>query len=251
MIQLDSIRKTYNQNNSEFVVLDDLSFEIKRSEFLVIVGLSGCGKSTLLRIIAGLLKPTMGTVRINGSPVEKPFSQTGIVFQKPNLLPWLSAKENVLFPIRHAGQPVTEETHTRANQLFELIRLSEYTEHKPDQLSGGMQQRVALARALINEPEILLMDEPFAALDALTRDTLSFELLKIWQSRPLTVVFVTHSIQEAALLSDRILVMDTHPGNIRSELHNDITRPRSMETLESPRLVEISKELRAQLTTSA
>lgn len=247
MIELDSIRKTYTQKGTEFVALDDISFQIKQREFIVIVGPSGCGKSTLLRIIAGLLKPTAGVVKIEGTPLKAPHRKTGIVFQKPNLLPWASAWDNVLFPLKHTGTPIHDAARKKADELFELTQLSPYKDHLPDQLSGGMQQRVALARALIQDPEILLMDEPFAALDALTRDTLSFELLKIWQSRPLTVVFVTHSIQEAALLSDRILIMDTQPGSVCAELKNDISRPRGPDTLDFPQLAELSATLRKHL----
>ena len=179
------------------------------------LGPSGCGKSTLLRLIAGLILPTRGRLDVYGVRVTEPRDDIGIVFQRPTLLPWFDVLGNVTFPMRHKYGRVTAAERTRAHDLLALVGLADFATKRIDELSGGMQQRVAIARALVLDPNILLMDEPSSALDALTRDEMSFELLRIWSQRPKTVLFITHSIPEALLLADRVIVMTARPGRVR------------------------------------
>ncbi|EIM26997.1 ABC transporter ATP-binding protein [Microvirga lotononidis] len=227
--------------------LHHIDMEIRHGEFAVVVGPSGCGKSTLLRLIAGLIAPTAGSVRVFDHPVTGPRDDIGIVFQKPTLLPWLDVLSNITFPIRHRGQLVTAADTERALDLLDLVGLADFRKKFPDELSGGMQQRVGIARALLSEPDILLMDEPFSALDALTRDEMSFELLRLWSARRGTALFITHSITEAVLLADRIFVMSPRPGRIRETLAVDLPRPRTPETLRAPRFQELAAHIRNQL----
>ena len=227
--------------------LDGLSFGIDRHEFVAVLGPSGCGKSTLLRLIAGLIHPTSGSVEIFGMPVVEPRDEIGIVFQRPTLLPWFDVLGNVTFPMRHKYGFVSDVERTRARELLELVGLGGFDTRRPEELSGGMQQRVAIARALLLDPDILLMDEPFSALDALTRDEMSFELLRIWTERPKTVLFITHSIPEALLLADRIIVMTGRPGRVREVLDVPLARPRSMKTLSEPAFHELASHIRGRL----
>jgi NitT/TauT family transport system ATP-binding protein len=236
-------------DGSAVAALDRLSFEIGRHEFVAVLGPSGCGKSTLLRMTAGLLGPTTGRVEIYGTPVVEPRDEIGIVFQRPVLLPWFDVLGNVVFPLRHKYGRVTDAERRKARELLRLVELEEFSDNKVDTLSGGMQQRVAIARALLLDPEILLMDEPFSALDALTRDEMSFELLRIWSERPKTVLFVTHSIPEAVLLSDRIIVMTARPGSVREVLDVPLPRPRSLETLSDPSFHALANHIRGRLFT--
>jgi NitT/TauT family transport system ATP-binding protein len=229
------------------VALDGLSFDIGRHEFVAVLGPSGCGKSTLLRLIAGLIQPTSGQVDIFGMPVTEPRDEIGIIFQKPTLLPWFDVLGNVTFPMRHKYGRVTDVERERARELLDLVGLTDFAARRPDELSGGMQQRVAIARALLLDPDILLMDEPFSALDALTRDEMSFELLRIWTERPKTVLFITHSIPEALLLADRIVVMTSRPGRVREILDVPLSRPRSMSTLSEPIFHELANHIRGRL----
>jgi NitT/TauT family transport system ATP-binding protein len=229
------------------VALDGLSFDIGRHEFVAVLGPSGCGKSTLLRLIAGLIRPSAGRVEIFGMPVTEPRDEIGIVFQKPTLLPWFDVLGNVVFPMRHKYGFVRPAERERARELLDLVGLTDFAQRQPDELSGGMQQRVAIARALLLDPDILLMDEPFSALDALTRDEMSFELLRIWTERPKTVLFITHSIPEALLLADRVIVMTSRPGRVREILNVPLPRPRSMKTLSEPRFHELANHIRGRL----
>jgi len=247
-VQFSGVGQVFRDGKGGAVTaLDDLSFSIAPREFVAVLGPSGCGKSTLLRQIAGLLQPTSGTVEIYGLKVTEPRDEIGIVFQKPTLLPWFNVRENIVFPMRHKYGRVTKEEYARADFLLQLVGLSEFWQKMPDQLSGGMQQRVAIARALLLDPDILLMDEPFSALDALTRDEMSFELLRIWADRPKAVLFITHSIPEALLLADRIVVMSARPGRVREIIEVDLPRPRSMRTFEERRFSELSNHIRQQL----
>lgn len=234
-------------DGSRVVALEDVDFSIGRHEFVAVIGPSGCGKSTLLRVLAGLVRPTSGQVQIYGLPVNGPREEIGIVFQKPTLLPWLSIADNVTFPMKHKYGRVTPQERQRAGELLQMVGLAEFADKRPDELSGGMQQRAAIARALLHDPEILLMDEPFSALDALTRDEMSLELLNIWTQRPKTVLFITHSIPEALLLADRILVMSARPGRVREIIEVDLPRPRSLDTLTEPRFHELANHIRRQV----
>jgi NitT/TauT family transport system ATP-binding protein len=238
-----------NGNGHAVAALDRLSFEIGRHEFVAVLGPSGCGKSTLLRLTAGLLAPTSGGVEIHGTPVIEPRDEIGIVFQRPVLLPWFDVLGNVVFPLRHKYGRVTEAARRQARELLRLVELEDFADKNVNALSGGMQQRVAIARALLLDPEILLMDEPFSALDALTRDEMSFELLRIWSERPKTVLFVTHSIPEAVLLSDRIIVMTPRPGSVREVLDVPLPRPRALDTLSDPAFHALAAHIRGRLFT--
>jgi NitT/TauT family transport system ATP-binding protein len=252
VIRLHRVGQTFTGAGGEPIrALSDISFEIGRHEFVAVLGPSGCGKSTLLRLIAGLIKPSLGTVEIYGQPVVMPRDEIGIVFQRPTLLPWFDVLGNVTFPMRHKYGRVTQAEIKRARELLKLTGLSEFENKRVDELSGGMQQRVAIARALLLDPDILLMDEPFSALDALTRDEMSFELLRIWSERPKTVLFITHSIPEAVLLADRILVMSARPGSISEVLPVPLPRPRSMASFSEPVFHELATRIRRSLFSTA
>jgi NitT/TauT family transport system ATP-binding protein len=247
-IAFEKVEQTFLGNDGAPIrALSDLSFSIAHREFVSVLGPSGCGKSTLLRLTAGLIRPTSGRVSVFDFPVTEPRDDIGIVFQKPTLLPWLSVLRNVTFPMRHRFGRATAEDERRARTLLALVGLSEFEDKRPDELSGGMQQRVGIARALLMNPDILLMDEPFSALDALTRDEMSFELLRIWREKPKTVLFITHSIPEALLLSDRILVMSRRPGTIAQEIVVPFARPRSMETLADPDFSRLANDIRSAI----
>ncbi len=228
-IGLEKVLKRY-QTRSRAVVaaLEQVSLEIHADEFLTIVGPSGCGKSTLLKLIGGLLAPTEGTIRVRGMPLEGPSPDVGMVFQSPVLLPWRSVLDNVLFPIEILGRS-RAQYRAEAERLIALVGLAGFERSVPRELSGGMQQRVAICRALIHDPPLLLMDEPFGALDAMTREEMGMELLRVWSERRKTGVFVTHSIPEAILLADRVAVMTPRPGRIVDVLQVDLPRPRSIK----------------------
>lgn len=250
VIRLADVEQTFGRNDGSAVTaLEDVTFEIGRHEFLAVLGPSGCGKSTLLRLIAGLIFPTRGMVSVNDTPVSGPRDEVGIVFQRPTLLPWFDVLGNVTFPLRHKYGRVTAEEKARARSLLALVGLADFASKRVDELSGGMQQRVAIARALLLDPEILLMDEPFSALDALTRDEMSFELLRIWSERPKTVVFITHSIPEAVLLADRIIVMTPRPGRVREVIDVPLPRPRSITTLSDRTFNDLANHIRGELFT--
>lgn len=227
--------------------LQDVSFTLGRHEFVAVVGPSGCGKSTLLRLLSGLLQPSRGRVSLFENVVQGPRDEVGIVFQKPTLLPWLSVLDNVLFPLRHKYGRVTAVDREHARQLVAMVGLSDVASRLPDALSGGMQQRVGIARALLLDPEILIMDEPFSALDALTREEMGFELLRIWGDKPKTVLFITHSIAEAVLLADRVLVMSPRPGTLADNIPVPLPRPRSPDTLQLPAFGEITQRIRRHI----
>jgi NitT/TauT family transport system ATP-binding protein len=229
VIELRHVEQIFRPlDGDDVVALRDVSVTVKRDEFVAIVGPSGCGKSTLLRLIAGLLPPSAGEVLIDGAPVREPRQDTGIVFQNPTLLPWASVTDNVLFPLRLMRQ-LRPDRVAAAQALLKLVGLTGFEGRRPRELSGGMQQRTAICRALIHDPAILLMDEPFGALDALTREEMSLELLRIWTARPKTILFVTHSIPEAVLLADRVLVMSARPGRILEDIAVPLPRPRTFD----------------------
>ena len=241
-LTINDVNKEYVNQNVVNQVLSNINVTINEGEFVSILGPSGCGKSTLLSMVAGLNKPTSGEIILQGNPITKPGKDRGMVFQQPALFPWMSVEENVMFPIRK------EMTKTKAkevaNQFLKMVQLSNYTQHSPHELSGGMQQRVAIARALAMNPAVLLMDEPFGALDEQTRSRLHVELEKIWLDTKKTILFVTHSIQESIKLSDRILVMGTRPGVILEDIKVDLPRPRN-DVREQ--LIELEKSILALL----
>jgi NitT/TauT family transport system ATP-binding protein len=244
VISLNRVTRIFNSRDGDQVTaLQDVSLEIGRNEFITLVGPSGCGKSTLLRIVAGLILPTAGRASIGGAEITEPRSETGIVFQAPTLLPWASVLDNVLFPLRMMHR-IDSTSTDKAMALLKLVGLAGFEGKSPRELSGGMQQRVAICRALVHDPDILLMDEPFGALDALTREEMTMELLRIWSERPKTVLFVTHSITEAVVLADRVVVMSPRPGRIQEIIEIGLPRPRSFESEATPEFHEASQHIR-------
>jgi NitT/TauT family transport system ATP-binding protein len=250
-ISFKNISQVFHTRSGPVEALRSVSFDIAHREFLAVLGPSGCGKSTLLRMVSGLLKPTSGRFEVFGHPVEEPRDDIGIVFQKPTLLPWATIEDNVLFPARHKTGRVTGEDRDRAHQLLRMVGLDAFAKRLPEELSGGMQQRVGIARALHLDPDILLMDEPFSALDALTREEMGFDLLRIFSERSKTVMFITHSVSEAALLADRVLVMTGRPGTVMTELPVPLGRPRGAETANEKVFHDFSGSLRSLLLTRA
>jgi NitT/TauT family transport system ATP-binding protein len=243
LVLAEAAGKTYHTRQGPVPALSSVSLHVCRGEFVSLLGPSGCGKSTLLMIIAGLEPATSGRVVLGGAPVTGPRRDAGIVFQDPTLLPWKTALENVLFPVRILKLPV-EQYRARALELLEMTGLKGFENKKPAQLSGGMRQRVAICRALIHDPAILLMDEPFSALDAMTRDQMNVLLSELLQTYKKTVVFVTHSIREAAFLSDRVAVLGGRPASIVLDLLMPFARPRRFDVEESPEFVQICRRLR-------
>jgi len=242
-VRVDSVGKVFDTfSGDQIVAIENISFDIRSGEFIPILGPSGCGKSTLLRIIAGLLKPTGGMVSVCGNPVQGPIKGIGFVFQKPVLFDWYKVLANILAPVELAGLRKRDYVD-KAYELIRLVKLEGFEDKYPKELSGGMQQRVSIARALILDPEILFMDEPFGALDALTRDQLNLELLKIWSEKRKTILFVTHNIPEAVLLGDRVVVFSERPGTIKAIIPIDLPRPRTIEVKEDKRFGELEVEL--------
>jgi len=235
LLVVEDVSLDYRQTDgARLPVLEHVSFQVADGEFLCLVGTSGHGKSTLLRLIAGLERPKSGRIWLAGEIVDRPRRSVGIVFQKPTLMGWRTVEANVALPLELNGCCDREEARRRARALIDLVGLDGFETAYPAQLSGGMAQRVALARALVHDPEILLLDEPFGALDALTREQMGRELLRIWQTRCKTVVMVTHSVPEAVFLADRVLVLGRRPACIVAEIPVDLPRPRTPEMLETP-----------------
>ncbi len=242
----EHLQMTFSSPDSELEALAEASFSVLPNEFICLIGPSGCGKSTLLRILGGLVQPTHGRVLLDGEPIVGPQRRIGYVFQHANLMPWRSALHNITLPLELQGGSKSD-AERQACALLELVGLQDFAESLPRDLSGGMRHRVSLARALIYDPDVLLLDEPFGALDALTREKMSWELLKIWQARRKTVIMVTHNIQEAVSLSDRVLTMSPRPGHIEQEVAIDLPRPRAPDDIYSPRFVELTRLLRDSL----
>jgi NitT/TauT family transport system ATP-binding protein len=244
MIEAAGVGKVYQVAKGRSIeALTNISLSMHDGEFLSIVGPSGCGKSTFLNLVAGLLQASGGTIKVAGKTVTQPSIDVGIVFQNALLLDWRTVLENVMVPIEVMGLP-KDEYRKRASALLEMSGLSSFAHDYPWQLSGGMQRRVAICRALVFDPPILLLDEPFGALDAMTRDYMNIELMRIWQQNRKTVMLITHSIQEAVLLSDRVAVMSPAPGRILEMIDIDIPRPRALEVSASPRFGEIANHIR-------
>jgi NitT/TauT family transport system ATP-binding protein len=230
-VQLADVGQTYRSSGQDVVAVSELSFEVKPGRFVVLVGPSGCGKSSLLMMMAGLLRPTSGTILISGARIEVPDpNRVGVVFQEPSLFPWLTAEENVEFPLALRGIAKTQR-RAKAEEALQLVGLDGFGKRHPHELSGGMKQRVSIARGLVQDPPVLLMDEPFAALDEQTRMTMGDELLRIWAATGKTIVFVTHSLTEAVYLADEVIVMSARPGRIVDRLEVSLPRPRTFEML--------------------
>ncbi|MDF2643765.1 MAG: cmpD 1 [Pseudomonas sp.] len=246
-LDLQNVDLTYQTRRGQIDALSGVNLTIEDGEFVAVLGPSGCGKSTILKLAAGLLRSSAGEITIAGRSIDGPSRRTGVVFQKPNLLPWKTVLNNVLLPARTLGLPAAE-ARERAEALLELVGLAPFANDYPFELSGGMQQRVGIARMLLHDPALLLMDEPFAALDALSREALTLELQRIWSQQKKSVLFITHSIQEAVFLADRVLVMSPRPGRIIDEVTIRLPRPRTLETLVDPAFTTICQHLRRHFT---
>jgi NitT/TauT family transport system ATP-binding protein len=242
-LQVRGLDLTYASSRGPVQALKQLDFNVEGGAFVSVLGPSGCGKSTLLKLASGLIKPSAGSIDLLGRRVEGPRPEVGIVFQQPTLLPWKSVLENTLVPTRAMKADVAS-ARNRALALLDMTGLTAFANHYPHELSGGMQQRVGIVRALVHDPALLLMDEPFAALDAMTREHMMVELQRLWRTTSKSVLFITHSIPEAVFLSDRVLVMSPRPGRIVRSLEIDLPRPRTLETMGEPRFASLSHELR-------
>lgn len=245
-VRIDKVRKVFNGRNGEMVALNGVSLDIHDNEFVCVVGPSGCGKSTLLNIIAGLLAPTDGKVYCDGKEVTGTGTERGVVFQQYALFPWLTVKKNVMFALEMRGVK-GKPAEAEALKYLEMVDLSKFANHYPKELSGGMKQRVAIARAYAAEPEVLLMDEPFGALDAQTRTQLQTELLQTWEKEKKTCFFITHDVEEAIILSQRVVIMSARPGRIRDIVDIDIPYPRTQETKMTPEFIEVKNRIWSQV----
>jgi NitT/TauT family transport system ATP-binding protein len=250
-VSLQDVSLRYRtEAGAELLALDRINLQVRQGEFLCIVGPSGCGKSTLLHLIAGLQKPTSGSVVVDEEPVSAPGTDRILIFQEHGLFPWLTVGENVEFGMKMKGIPKKERAE-RTRSYLRLVHLSQFKDNRPHQLSGGMRQRVALARALATEPDVLLMDEPFAALDAQTRDLLHDELERIWAETGRTIIFVTHNVREAVRLGDRVVLLSFRPGRIKREFEVELSRPRHLEEVDVARTArEILDSLRNEINKS-
>jgi NitT/TauT family transport system ATP-binding protein len=241
LVQIRGVSKTFGFGTVQVQALKDINLEIKAEEFVAIVGASGCGKSTMLRLVGGLSAPTRGEIQIGEKVISGPGPGIGIVFQTPVLLPWRSVEQNVQLPLDIQGLGKRPE---RVQELLDLTGLQGFERSRPFELSGGMQQRVALCRALVTDPSLLLMDEPFGALDALTREQMNLELQRIWMETRKTVLLITHSITEAVLLADRIVVMTPRPGRIQEIIEVDLPRPRDFSMIREPAFYNACERIR-------
>jgi len=248
-IRLAGLRFAFPVDGRTVPVLGGIDLEVARRSVIALVGPNGCGKSTLLRVIAGLLPAAAGVIEVEGRPVNGPDSRVGLVFQEPRLLPWRSALANVAFPLEVAGHERTAR-EARARDLLGLVGLRDWAGARPGELSGGMRQRLAIARALSLEPSVLLLDEPFSALDALTRERFNVELLRLWERIGSTIVLVTHSIPEAVFLADRVVVLSPRPAEVAADVEVELPRPRRLADLDAAVLSRTATQIRAQLGTA-
>lgn len=244
LVAADDLAVVFQGSQGSITAIESLSLQVQPGEFVSVVGPSGCGKSTLIRVFSGLLAPTRGQAYLKGELITQPRGEVGIVFQQANLLPWKTVLDNVLVPSRALRRDIGP-AREKAIDLLRLVGLEKFQNNYPSELSGGMQQRVGIARGLAHDPDLLLMDEPFSALDTMTRDHMSIELQRIWMATSKTALFITHSIPEAVFLSDRIVVMSARPGRIVKDMPIDLPRPRTVETLGTPQFAAYTAELRA------
>ena len=245
-VQIDKVEKIFNGRSGEMIALNGVSLDIMDNEFVCVVGPSGCGKSTLLNIIAGLMEPTSGAVYVDGKKVEGTGVERGVVFQQYALFPWLTVKKNVEFGLKLKNLP-KDQIEEIAMKYIRMVDLEKFANAYPKELSGGMKQRVAIARAYAVNPEVLLMDEPFGALDAQTRTQLQTELLKTWEEERKTCFFITHDVEEAIILAQRVVIMSARPGRIKEIVNIDIPHPRTQETRMSPRFMELKNHIWSQV----
>lgn len=241
-VKIDNVVKKFNGRNGEMIALNGVSLDIHENEFITVVGPSGCGKSTILNIIAGLLEPTSGKVYCDGHEVTGVGTERGVVFQQYALFPWLTVRKNVEFALNMRGIK-GKKAEEEAMQYLEMVDLAKFADHYPKELSGGMKQRVAIARAYAADPQVLLMDEPFGALDAQTRTQLQTELLETWEKKQKTCFFITHDVDEAIILGQRCVIMSARPGRIKEIVDIDIPYPRDQETKLSPRFMELKNKI--------
>lgn len=244
LVDIDRVSKTYAARKGEIFAVDDVSLDVPEGGFISLLGPSGCGKSTLLLMTAGLIPLSKGRIAINGSRVDKPYTDLGIVFQDANLLDWRNVLKNLMIQADIRGLD-RQETESRGRELLNMVGLGGYEDRYPYELSGGMRQRVSICRALVHDPPLLLMDEPFGALDALTRDQLNLDLQDMWMQSRKTVLFVTHSITEAVFLSDTVIVMTPQPGRIGATIDIDLPRPRNLSMRETPEFGAYARQIRA------
>ena len=242
LLEISGLNKSFDSKDGEVIALQDINLTVHRREFMCVLGQSGCGKSTLIRILAGLETPTSGQVLVDGQPVNGPGRDRGMVFQSYTLFPWLTVKENVMFGPKMSGKDALTNA-AEARQWLAMVGLEKFENAYPHQLSGGMKQRAAIARALANEPRILLMDEPFGALDPQTRQQMQAYLLQIWRNVDITVFFITHDLDEAIFLSDRILVLDPRPGRVRELIEVPVPRPRDHQQMSSAEFIATKAHL--------
>jgi NitT/TauT family transport system ATP-binding protein len=245
-VRVAGVRRTFTTRGAELVALDGLDFDVPSGQVVAIVGPNGSGKSTLLRVIAGLLPATAGSVALDGTPVDGPEARVGLVFQEPRLMPWRDAADNVAFPLELAGWE-RGPRRRRAVELLDLVGVADFAAARPHELSGGMQQRVGIARALALEPSVLLLDEPFSALDALTRERFNIELLDLWARMRPTILLVTHSIPEAVLIADRVLVLSARPGRVVADIAVPLRRPREIADIDAAAVTATGAAIRAAL----
>jgi len=242
VLEVQNVGKTFESRRGPVQALENISFTVRQREFVCVIGRSGCGKSTLIRILAGLESPTTGKLLVEDSPVHGPGPDRGMVFQAYTLFPWLTVKQNVMFGLKRTGVD-RWNAEREAMSWINMVGLKDFSEHYPSQLSGGMKQRVAIARALANKPRVLLMDEPFGALDAQTRCTMQSYLQDIWQNVEVTVLFITHDLDEAIYLADRILVLDANPGRVQEVIDVPLPRPRNPDQFVDPRFLAVKQRL--------
>ncbi|MGC9523057.1 MAG: ABC transporter ATP-binding protein [Anaerolineae bacterium] len=245
-LEIRGLSARFTSQLGELDALEDVTFSVERGEFVCLVGPSGCGKSTLLRIVAGLMPPSEGSVSLEGQPRTAPSTKVGLVFQQPTLLPWRTVSENVALPLQMEGEGA-DRVEARVLELLRLVGLEDFGGELPANLSGGMAQRAAIARALAQNPEVLLLDEPFGALDALTREHMAAELLRIWERMHRTVLMVTHNVEEAALLADRVVVLSARPGCVMDIVPVNLPRPRDPRMLGTMALQRVAQTLRDTL----
>jgi NitT/TauT family transport system ATP-binding protein len=244
LIEIERVSKEFSNGKRRVIALQDIELAVAPREFVAILGPSGCGKSTLLNMVAGFERPTRGVVRVSGQEIAAPSPERGVVFQEPALFPWLSVMENVIFGPKTQGQPPREYL-PRAAQIVEQVGLRGFERSYPAELSGGMRQRVGSARVLMMQSQVLLMDEPFGSLDAQTRSLMQELLLGVWERHHQTVLFITHDVEEALLLADRVCVMTARPGRIKKSIEVNITRPRAIEVTTTPEFNSLRREVLA------
>jgi NitT/TauT family transport system ATP-binding protein len=248
-IELRGVGKLFELKEGPLTALKDVNFKVGDREFVSLIGPSGCGKSTVLRLVAGLSSPTSGEILVHGKTPDEARNERlyAFVFQNPVMFPWRSIIKNVEMPLEIIEKPLRDKYRGRAHELLELVGIKGFENARPAQLSGGMKQRAAIARALLLNPEVLLMDEPFGALDEITRDRMNLELLRIWRETSASVLFVTHSIEEAVFLSDRIVLLSTRPGTVAADIKIDISRPRTTDIKQSDETFQYSTHIRKLL----